>query len=213
MADRIDRIEEAARAMWIEWGGTKETWETVAQHPMVEGKPSIAELYRRGARACEAVLREDGLRKAAHDLAVALENCEKAINGAFQFAGIHGIDYTDGGKLTYGKELDAVKRVLQNLPPALSSPLHQAEPAKFGHHPDALIDAQVEVDRLRGHLKTAETVLSDVLSLDVATANGQRVKNNVRWAIGEIYGDEKMKAVAPKPAPSGVVERAAGKGE
>ena len=90
-------------------------------------------------------------------------------------------------------------------------PPSQQEPApKFGHHPDPLIDAQVEVDRLRGHLKTAETVLSDVLSLDVASANGQRVKNNVRWAIGEIYGDENMKAVASasvQPSTDDVVER------
>ena len=65
---------------------------------------------------------EKRLREAAHKLAVALELCEKAINGAFQMAAVHGFDYTEGGKYSYGKELDEVKRALQNLPPATPQP-------------------------------------------------------------------------------------------
>ena len=70
--------------------------------------------------------------------------------------------------------------------------------AKFRHHPDALIDAQVEIDRLEGHLKTATTVLNDALCLDVVTPKAVRVKGNIRWALGEITDDAAMKAVAPR---------------
>ena len=41
---------------------------------------------------------DERLRKAAHNLAVALEQCEKPINRAFRLAQIHGMDYTEGGR-------------------------------------------------------------------------------------------------------------------
>ena len=69
-------------------------------------------------RAAHDAGTDERLRKAAHNLAVALEQYEKPMNRAFGLAQIHGMDYTEGGRWSYGVELDELKRSLQNLPPA-----------------------------------------------------------------------------------------------
>ena len=51
---------------------------------------------------------------------------------------------------------------------------------KFGHHPDALIDAQVELDRLEGLLCEAHGGLLRALDYRAATPEGIAIKNDVR---------------------------------
>jgi hypothetical protein len=84
-----------------------------------------------------------------------------------------------------------------------------SEKSKFGHHPDALIDAQIELDRLEAHLHLAVAVLNRVLDLNVVSPRALRIKGNVRWALGEITDDGKMKAVgiALHPEPNERAER------
>jgi hypothetical protein len=112
MADLMNRIEEAARAMWIEWGGTKETWEVLAKPVLPGAKDNIAELYKRGARACEAVLREEPLRKAARELVNAMKGFPE-----------------DPNPFTYRLARRRARDAAGVVEAALSSPLHQAEPA------------------------------------------------------------------------------------
>jgi hypothetical protein len=59
------------------------------------------------------------------------------------------------------------------------------EVAQFGHHPDPTTDAEVEVQRLRGMLSEAHAAMDEVLTLSVATPNGQRVKNLIRYWLNE----------------------------
>lgn len=51
---------------------------------------------------------------------------------------------------------------------------------KFGHHPDALIDAQVEVDRLEGLLAEAHAGLLRALDFRAGTPYGNAIKADVR---------------------------------
>lgn len=113
----------------------------------------------------------------------------------------------DGPYVAYANP-DRIRRLIADLREARKPPAEVTALSlgKFGHHPDPLVDSHVEVDRLQGYLLTVMTALTDVLSLDVASPNGQRVKTNVRWAIGEITGDEKMKIVAPNQVPPAEVQ-------
>jgi hypothetical protein len=54
---------------------------------------------------------------------------------------------------------------------------------KFGHHPDPLIDAEVEVDRLLGLLSEAHAGLVRALDYRAVTAEGLAIKADVRDAL------------------------------
>ena len=51
---------------------------------------------------------------------------------------------------------------------------------KFGHHPDALIDAQVELDRLEGLICEAHGGLLRALDFRTASLEGLAIKADVR---------------------------------
>jgi hypothetical protein len=54
---------------------------------------------------------------------------------------------------------------------------------KFGHHPDALIDAQVEVDRLEGLLAEAMAALGRASEYTAVTENGKSIRRTVLNAL------------------------------
>lgn len=54
---------------------------------------------------------------------------------------------------------------------------------KFGHHPDELIDAQVELDRLAGLLSEAHGGLLRALDYRAATPEGLAIKADIRNAL------------------------------
>lgn len=54
---------------------------------------------------------------------------------------------------------------------------------KYGHHPDPLIDAEVEIDRLSGLLSEAHGGLLRALDYRVATPEGLAIKRDVRSAL------------------------------
>jgi hypothetical protein len=55
--------------------------------------------------------------------------------------------------------------------------------ARFEHHPDPLIDAEVEVDRLLGLLSEAHAGLVRALDYRAATPEGLAIKADVRDAL------------------------------
>lgn len=55
--------------------------------------------------------------------------------------------------------------------------------AKFGHHPDEIIDAEVEVGRLEGLLAEAHGGLLRALDYRAATPEGLAIKHDVRDAL------------------------------
>lgn len=55
--------------------------------------------------------------------------------------------------------------------------------AQFGHHPDPLIDAEVEVGRLQGLLMEAHGGLLRALDYRAATPEGLSIKHDVRDAL------------------------------
>jgi hypothetical protein len=57
---------------------------------------------------------------------------------------------------------------------------------KFGHHPDALIDAQVELDRLEGLLCEAHGGLLRALDFRTVSPEGIAIKNDVRNCLARI---------------------------
>lgn len=58
-----------------------------------------------------------------------------------------------------------------------------SELSKFGHHPDPLIDAEVEIDRLQGLLAEARAGLMRGLDYRVTTPEGVVIKEDVRDAL------------------------------
>lgn len=54
---------------------------------------------------------------------------------------------------------------------------------KFGHHPDAVIDAEVECERLAGLLAEAHAGLLRALDFRAATPEGLAIKADVRDAL------------------------------
>jgi hypothetical protein len=60
------------------------------------------------------------------------------------------------------------------------------ELAKFGHHPDPLIDAEVEIDRMQGMLCEAHGGLVRALDYRAATPEGLAIKRDVRSALVRI---------------------------
>jgi hypothetical protein len=54
---------------------------------------------------------------------------------------------------------------------------------KFGHHPDPLIDAEVEIDRLQGLLTEAHMALLRGLDYRAATPEGLAIKCDLRDAL------------------------------
>lgn len=54
---------------------------------------------------------------------------------------------------------------------------------RFGHHPDAEIDADVEVERYRGLLSEAHAGLLRALDYRAATPEGLAIKYDVRDAL------------------------------
>jgi hypothetical protein len=67
---------------------------------------------------------------------------------------------------------------------------------KFGHHPDDLIDAQVELDRLQGLLTEAHGGLLRALDYRAATPEGLSIKADVRDCLRrtEFKGDMGQRA-------------------
>jgi hypothetical protein len=57
------------------------------------------------------------------------------------------------------------------------------ELAKFGHHPDPLIDAEVEIGRLEGLLAEAHGGLLRALDYRAATPEGLSIRYDVRDAL------------------------------
>jgi hypothetical protein len=57
------------------------------------------------------------------------------------------------------------------------------ELGQFGHHPDPLIDAEVEVGRLQGLLMEAHGGLLRALDYRAATPEGLSIKHDVRDAL------------------------------
>ena len=59
--------------------------------------------------------------------------------------------------------------------------MSQAEPCgRFGHHPDPAIDAEVEIDRLRGLLAEAHAGLLRALDYRAVTPHGLAIVRDVR---------------------------------
>lgn len=54
---------------------------------------------------------------------------------------------------------------------------------KFGHHPDPAIDAEVEIDRLKGLLSEAHGGLLRALDFSGASAESIRIKQDVRYTL------------------------------
>lgn len=54
---------------------------------------------------------------------------------------------------------------------------------QFGHHPDDLTDAEVEVGRLQGALAEAHAGLLRALDYRAATPEGTAIKHDVRDAL------------------------------
>ncbi len=54
---------------------------------------------------------------------------------------------------------------------------------KFGHHPDPLIDAEVEIERLQGLLSEAHGGLLRALDFKTVTIDGLAIKHDVRDAL------------------------------
>ena len=54
---------------------------------------------------------------------------------------------------------------------------------KYGHHPDAAIDADVEIERLTGLLSEAHGGLLRALDYRAATPEGLAIKRDVRDAL------------------------------
>ena len=55
--------------------------------------------------------------------------------------------------------------------------------AKFGHHPDPAIDAEVEIERMQGLLSEAHGGLIRALDYRAATPDGLAIKRDVRDAL------------------------------
>lgn len=57
------------------------------------------------------------------------------------------------------------------------------KPADFGHHPDPMTDAYVEIERLRGLLCEAHGGLLRALDYRAATPEGLSIKHDIRDAL------------------------------
>ena len=70
--------------------------------------------------------------------------------------------------------------------------------AAHGHHPDPLIDSQVECDRLEGLLKEAHAGLLRALDYRAATPEGLAIKRDVRDTLRRtgFTGDMGVRSVA-----------------
>jgi len=66
---------------------------------------------------------------------------------------------------------------------ALVQRKEDGEMARFGHHPDPAIDAEVELDRLNGLLAEAHSGLLRALDYRAATPEGLAIKHDVRDAL------------------------------
>jgi len=54
---------------------------------------------------------------------------------------------------------------------------------RFGHHPDPVIDAEVEIDRITGNLTVAHTGLLRALDMNVVSPAGLAIKEQIRSAL------------------------------
>jgi hypothetical protein len=66
-----------------------------------------------------------------------------------------------------------------------------SELGKYGHHPDPLTDAEVEIDRLQGLLVEAQSGLVRALDYRAATPEGLAIKGDIRDALRRVgcYGN------------------------
>lgn len=62
----------------------------------------------------------------------------------------------------------------------------------FEHHPDADIDARIEIERLQGCLATAHAGLRRALNFRGVTPESLAIKNDVRWALKESGYDKPL---------------------
>jgi hypothetical protein len=58
-----------------------------------------------------------------------------------------------------------------------------ASSGRFGHHPDPLIDAEVEIDRLQGLMAEAHAGLIRALDYRAATPEGLAIRHDVLDAL------------------------------
>lgn len=77
--------------------------------------------------------------------------------------------------------------------------------AQHGHHPDPLIDAEVEIEWLSGLLSEAMGGLNRALMVNVVSPEGLAVKRDVRWALESIEKELKRQG-------RGLYESLGGKG-
>lgn len=61
--------------------------------------------------------------------------------------------------------------------------------ARFGHHPDPLIDAEVEISRLQGLLAEARAGLLRGLDFTTVTPHGSAIKHDIRDALRRTGGE------------------------
>lgn len=61
--------------------------------------------------------------------------------------------------------------------------MSETETAKYGHHPDPLIDAEVEIDRLAGLLTETHRGLLRALDFKTVTPEGVSIKADVRHCL------------------------------
>jgi hypothetical protein len=54
---------------------------------------------------------------------------------------------------------------------------------RFGHHPEAIIDAEVEIGRLQGLLMEARAGLNRALDYNAITPNGLSIKYDIRHIL------------------------------
>ena len=54
---------------------------------------------------------------------------------------------------------------------------------KFGHHPDPMIDAEVEIETLQGQLANAHCGLKRALDYRAVTPEGSAIKADIRRAL------------------------------
>lgn len=59
--------------------------------------------------------------------------------------------------------------------------------AKYGHHPDPQIDADVEIERLRGVVVECHAAMKRALDYRAVTPEGLAIKNDIRYWL-EVTG-------------------------
>lgn len=56
---------------------------------------------------------------------------------------------------------------------------------RFGHHPDPIIDGEVELDRKDGQLAECHAILHGLIGLDLVAPRGVSLKSSARRVLRE----------------------------